>query len=253
VTEGAFFETAGVAKAFGGLVAVADLSMRIEQGGITCLVGPNGAGKTTIFNLIAGVLRPDQGRIIFKGRDITAWSTHAVARVGIARSFQDLRLFKGMSVLENVLVAIPGQADDRIWRSIVGVSPDARRDLRARAMSILESAQLDRIADVQVSSLSYAEQKLLTVARLIATGAELLLLDEPLSGLDEGSIDRVLIWIKMLVRSHGKTALLIEHNYDMVRAIADQVVFLDQGRVLYVGTADSVSEQSQLAEIYFGS
>jgi branched-chain amino acid transport system permease protein len=245
-------ETVGLVKAFGCLLAVSDLSFGVQRGGVTCLIGPNGAGKTTVFNLITGVFKPDRGKIRFDGRDITGWATHKVVLSGIARSFQDLRLFNGMTVLDNVLVAIPAQPDDRIWQSIVGARPAVRSRLRSQAMLILEGAGLGHLAHLHASSLTYSEQKLLTVARLIATGAQLLLLDEPLSGLDDESISRVLRWIKALVRSEGKTVLLIEHNFDMVRAVADEVVFLNEGRVLYIGSPESVSQRSDLAEIYFG-
>ncbi len=244
----------GVSKNFAGIQAVSGLSLALAPERITGLIGPNGAGKTTLFNLITGFHAVSSGRILYRGVDITGWPPYRIANRGIARSFQDLRLYTKMTVLENCLVAQPGQAGERL-RNVCFRPGHVRRqdrERRGRAMEHLAYVHLQEQADRRAEDLAYGEQKLLAIARLLATEADLLLLDEPTSGLDRGSLAEMVQVIKGLVRQ-GKTICVIEHNLDVVRAVSDWLVFMDQGRALASGEPETVLADRSLAEIYFGA
>ncbi len=243
-----------VSKNFAGIQAVSGLSLALAPQRITGLIGPNGAGKTTLFNLISGFHAVSSGRIVYRGTDITGWPPYRIANHGIARSFQDLRLYSKMTVLENCLVAQPGQAGEKI-RNVCfrpGWVRRQDRERRQRALAHLAYVHLEDQADRPAEDLAYGEQKLLAIARLLATEADLLLLDEPASGLDRGSLADMIQVIKGLV-AQGKTICVIEHNLDVVRAVSDWVLFLDQGRALASGEPETVLADRSLAEIYFGA
>ncbi|HEY5302109.1 MAG TPA: ABC transporter ATP-binding protein [Acetobacteraceae bacterium] len=243
----------GVAVNFGGLQALTDTSFVVEQGRITCLVGPNGAGKTTIFNVVTGFLRPAAGTVAFQGQPLVGLRPQAIVRAGIARTFQNLRLFVDLTALDNVVIALPSQFAEEplgaIFRPLHTARTQARR--RAEARAVLAEVGLAERADEVVRNLSYGEQKLLTVARVLATGAELLLLDEPASGLAAGALDRVMALLRTL-QAAGKTLLVVEHNTRVVQKIADEVLFLHQGRLLAQGSPEQIITDPKLAEIYFG-
>jgi branched-chain amino acid transport system ATP-binding protein len=248
-----YLQVEGLDHRFGGLRALNTCSFTIAQGGITCLVGPNGAGKTTIFNVITGFLRPNEGTVTFRGRSLNGLKPQAIVHAGIARTFQNLRLFTDLSALDNVMVGLPRQSGEEplaaIFRPLHTARAQARRREEARAT--LEHVGLaDRAGDL-VRNLSYGEQKLLTVARLLATGAELLLLDEPASGLSAGALEAVMALLRRL-QSEGKTLLVVEHNTRVVQQIADDVLFLHQGHLMAQGTPAAIINDPALAEIYFG-
>ena len=245
-------EGRGLAKSFGGIVAVRSFDIDLRSGIITGLIGPNGAGKTTAFNMLTGFLRPDAGTITFRGRSVAGLKPHEIVRAGMARSFQDLKLFTKMSVLENVLVSLPHQSGDSI--AAVFLQPGRiRREEEAnlhRAMEILRFVKLDAKAHELAENLSYAEEKLLVIARLLATGAEVLLFDEPLSGLDPNTLEEIFPIVRRLAEN-GKTVCIIEHNLDVIRGLCDTVVFLDEGKNIAAGTPDALINDPQLAERYF--
>jgi branched-chain amino acid transport system ATP-binding protein len=249
----AYLEVTGLDHSFGGLRALQDCSFTIEQGRITCLVGPNGAGKTTIFNAITGFLKPDVGNVTFRGRKLDGLRPQAIVRAGIARTFQNLRLFTDLTALDNVLIGIAGQCGEEplgaIFRPLHTGRAQARR--RQEAIATLDHVGLASRAHDVVRNLSYGEQKLLTVARVLATGAELLLLDEPASGLSAGALDAVMGLLRRL-RTEGKTLLVVEHNTRVVQQIADEVLFLHQGHLMAQGTPEQIISDPALAEIYFG-
>ncbi len=249
----AYLAVAGVAVSFGGLQALADTSFAIERGRITCLVGPNGAGKTTIFNVITGFLRPGAGSVTFQARALNGLRPQAIVRAGIARTFQNLRLFADLTALDNVAIALPSQFAEEplgaIFRPLHTARVQARRREEARAT--LAHVGLAERAREFVRNLSYGEQKLLTIARVLATGAELLLLDEPASGLAAGALDRVMALLRRL-QDEGKTLLVVEHNTRVVQRIADEMLFLHQGRLLAQGAPEAIIADPRLAEIYFG-
>jgi branched-chain amino acid transport system ATP-binding protein len=248
-----YLQAHGLDHHFGGLHALRDCTFEVAQGRITCLVGPNGAGKTTIFNAITGFLRPNEGHVSFRGRSLDGLRPQAIVQAGIARSFQNLRLFMELSALDNVMVALPRQFAEgplgAIFRPLH--TTKRQRQTREAAMRALEHVGLVDRAQETVRNLSYGEQKLLTVARLLATGAELLLLDEPASGLSAGALDSVMALLRRL-QSEGKTLLVVEHNTRVVQQIADEVLFLHQGHLMARGTPAQIMADPALAEIYFG-
>jgi branched-chain amino acid transport system permease protein len=247
-------EVVGLKKSFGGLVAVGGASFTIPQGKITALIGPNGAGKTTIFNMITGTLKPDEGRVLLQGVDITGESAVKVARRGLARSFQDVRICERMTVLDNVSIAVPNQPGEAL--SQLALRPfhtrTADKATRERAMECLALFGVADLAHLTAGELSYGDQKLVAIARLLATDCDVLLLDEPTSGVDPANVEGVMQGVSRL-RDLGRTVCLVEHSVHFVQRLADRAVFLDQGIVLAEGTVDELVNTPELADLYFGS
>ena len=243
-----------VSKSFGGIQALREFSMELPAGRISGLIGPNGAGKTTAFNLITGFLAPDSGRIWLRGREITRSRPHELAALGVSRSFQNLRLFHKMTVLDNVLVARPRQSGESLWHTVLRPLATDRETERNRgvALDILGFVGLRSRALELAENLSYAEEKLLALARMLAMEAELLLLDEPASGLDPQSVEKLFGMIRELVQ-RGKTVCIIEHNLDVIKDLTHRVVYLDEGRAFAEGTPAAVMNNPELAERYFGA
>lgn len=233
-------------KSFGGLKVTNDVSLALRAGIVTTLVGPNGAGKTTLFNLITGHLSPESGDVLWNGQSIIGKSHWQIARLGIARTFQDLRLFNHMTVEENVLTVM--EPASWLWQPGGTVARKARHD---RVTQILEATHLAGKARVRAIDLAYAERKFLSMARIMATDAKIWLLDEPASGLDRGSYEMFLELLRSEVRK-GVTVCIIEHNLDIVIGISDRIAFLDQGKLLADGDPKSVLNDPHLAAIYFG-
>ena len=253
VGQGPILEVKGISKSFGGLKAVDNFFMSLERNKITALVGPNGCGKTTAFNLVTGFLKPDNGQIYFQDKEITHVPPHRMPHSGIARSWQDVRVFQGMTVLDNLLIAGQNQSGESLlklffmpWR----VKKEEVANLRT-ALSYLERVGLLEKASEIASSLSFAEQKLLAVARLLTTGAEILLLDEPSSGVDPNWVEQFMGIIKDVAKS-GKTICIVEHNLEVVRGISDTVYFMAEGRKIAQGSAEELMADPKLGEIYFG-
>lgn len=240
----------GVTKRFGGTVAVDDLSCEIAPARLTALIGPNGAGKTTVVNLIAGRLRPDAGEVRYHGRPLPR-GAHRCARAGIGRLFQDVRVFAGLTALENVAAAVPGQRTEGVTAALLRPAQlvAERRATRATALAALARVGLDDRADSLGRALSYGQQKLVAIARLLAAGSRLLLLDEPASGLNPKMIEGLAGLLRGLV-ADGLTLLLIEHNMALVQQIADDVVLLEAGRCRLAGTVAEVWGSTALQEVY---
>ena len=246
-------EIKGLSKRFGGIRAADNVSLALERGKITALIGPNGAGKTTIFNLVTGFLKADEGAVYLSGRDISNLQPHQVSRLGLGRSFQEVRVFGGMTLLDNVLVAGAKQSGENLGALFFQPGKVAReeRENRERAMTYLRFVGLGDKGEELARDLSFAEQKLLVLASMLASGAEVLLIDELVSGIDPTSIDSVLTLIRRLA-SLGKTICIIEHNLDVVKGIADVAYFLANGQVMATGTPSELMADAKLAEIYFG-
>jgi branched-chain amino acid transport system permease protein len=243
-----------IAKHFGGLYAVDGVNMAFREHRITALIGPNGAGKTTIFNLVTGALKPDRGQVLFRGADITRKVPNEVATLGIARTFQDVRLFRGMTVLQNVALAGPGQSGENV-ASLALRPRHARRievETLARARHYLAVIGMTRQADERVGNLGYGEQKLVAIARLLATECEVLLLDEPTSGIDPSALDEMIALVLRL-RDLGRTVCIVEHSLFVVEQLADHVVFMEEGRVTAEGPIGEIKNQPRLIEVYFGT
>lgn len=233
----------GLAISFGGVKAVAGVSLALPAGAVTALVGPNGAGKTTIFNLITGNLRAEAGSAEVRGRSLLGLKPWQVARLGVARSFQDLRLFTHMTVRDNVLAATERGA--WFWQG-----GDARAR-HAAAEAALDATGLTALAAARAVDLAYAERKFLSMARILAAGADIWLLDEPASGLDLSSRQRFGALLRE-ARARGVAICLIEHNLDVVADLADRIAFLDRGVVLAEGAPKDIMHDPKLAAIYFG-
>jgi ABC-type branched-subunit amino acid transport system ATPase component len=239
-----------VSLAFDGLLAVNRLSLEIFSGDIAALVGPNGAGKTSWFNVVNGLLRPSHGSVFFKGKEITNWSGDRVARLGIARTFQDLRLARGLSVFDNVLLARPFQQGETLLGALVRCWAWARQEENAKvaARNLLQTVGLEEMASSMAQDLSYGQQKLLALACCLSTQAGLLLLDEPFSGIHPELVSRLIQLLDRLA-SEGKTILFIEHNLEAVKKVARRVIVLDRGSKVADG-GPGVLERPEVLDIY---
>ena len=242
-----------VSRHFDGLTAVADLSFDVIQGQIKAVIGPNGAGKSTLFNMIAGVTRPSSGQIWFDGKRIDQAPTFKRARGGIARTFQNLQIFREMSVLENVMVGRHMRGSAGVMSAILhGPSLRAEeRAIAAAAMALLERFGLADKAALQAGALSFGQMKILELARALACEPRLLLLDEPAAGLPHAEADRMAETIASLNRA-GMTVLLVEHNMRMVMALSHDILVLNNGRRIAEGTADEVSRHPDVLAAYLG-
>ncbi len=252
--EKKILELKGVSKDFGGIRAVDKVSFGLEDGKITCLIGPNGAGKTTLFNLISGFLAPDEGEILFHSRRITGKPPYAIVRLGVARSFQNLRVFGRLTALENVTLAGPNQAGEKILHALFDIRSRCRekeRQNQDKALSLLRFVGLADKASQLAGGLAYPEQKLLILARVLAAEPELILLDEPAAGLDPLSLKQFLELIRTLIQE-GKTICIVEHNLDVVRDLSDHCIFLSQGRIVLEGSVSQIEANRELAGLYFG-
>jgi ABC-type branched-subunit amino acid transport system ATPase component len=240
-----------LSKSFDGTVALDGFSADVREREIVGLVGPNGAGKTTLFNVVTGFLRPDGGDVTYKGEALAGKPPYRVARRGVARTFQELRLIYRMTVLENVLLAFPAQAGESAAAAFARWLEVGRRQRRNReeALALLEYVGLTEKAGELADELSYGQQKLLSLACCLATGGELLLLDEPVAGVAPGMVDRILALIRDL-RGRGKTVVFIEHNFAAVTEVCDRVIFMDEGRLVAEGTPAEIRNNADVIESY---
>lgn len=243
----------GVSKAFGGLTAVDQVSFVVAAGSIHGLVGPNGAGKTTVLNMISGVSGPTQGRITLNEREIGGRPMHVLAADGVGRTFQNLALFQDMSVLENVLAGLHLKAKSTLAASMLR-TPFVKKEeagLRERALALLQFVGLGEVADRPASTLPQGHQRLLEIARALAIGPGLLLLDEPAAGLNGSEVDGLIALIRR-IKAAGITVLLIEHHMQLVMAVCDSVTVLDFGKLIAQGTPDEVRRDPVVLEAYLG-
>jgi branched-chain amino acid transport system ATP-binding protein len=244
----------GVSKQFGGLQALQDVGMTIPRGVIYGLIGPNGAGKTTFFNVITGLYQADAGRFFLEGRPYSPRAPHEVARAGIARTFQNIRLFGEMTALENVMVGRHVRTRTGVLGAVLR-TPGARREeaaIRSRALELLEYVGVARYAHARARTLSYGDQRRLEIARALATEPKLLALDEPAAGMNatekqnlRGLLDHI--------RNDGHTILLIEHDVKLVMGLCNQVTVLDYGKVIAQGTPAVVQKDAAVIEAYLGN
>lgn len=243
-----------VSIAFGGLTAVDGVTLSLRPGAITGLVGPNGAGKTTLFNILSGLLSPDSGSVHFGAADITRNSLDARARDGIVRSFQEMRLFDGMTAKENILLGMTPLTDERVLplqRNALN-RRRAERDRQREADDLLRYLGIGHQADALAGDLSYAEQKLLMMGRLLATDADCYLLDEPMSGLDADGRQRIMQLLQDTV-ARGATICLVEHSLDVIRTVCSWVAFLGDGALVKEGPTEEITNDRELVAMYFGN
>ncbi len=250
-------ELNGVSKSFGGLAAVDGVDLRADQGEILSVIGPNGAGKTTLFNIVTGFYSLDSGTITFDGHNIAGLRPNAVTRLGIARTFQAVRLFPNMTVLENVMV---GQ-HSRTKAGVTGAIFRGRKTVREEVHIVERAKEVlaffgDRLPehrhDDLAGSLAYADRRRLEIARAMATDPKLLLLDEPTAGMNKGEKDEIIRLIARLRDERGYSIILIEHDMPVVKGVSDRVIALDFGRKIAEGTYDEVSRNERVVEAYLG-
>jgi branched-chain amino acid transport system ATP-binding protein len=238
---------------FEALRALSNVSFSVEEGSITSLVGPNGAGKTTVFNVISGLIRPSAGKIRFEGRRIDRLEPHEVARAGIGRTFQDPRVFKGMSVLGNAMVGARLRASRPLYALLRDrTTREEWKNAHERACQLLADLGLGERLGEDVESLSFPEQRFLSLARTLCSEPKVLLLDEPTVGLDRRAIAWFIRRLRELIARTGITVLLIEHNMDVVMGISDQVHLMVQGEVVASGTTADIRKHEKMIEAYLG-
>ena len=240
-----------IKKAFGDNEVLKDVNFSLERGKVYVLMGTNGSGKTTLFNIITGFLKADAGEVKLRDRNITNQEPHIINQMGIGRTFQDLRLIEGLSVIENVMLAFPGQEGEKWWKVLF---PNKRvRNEQAKnkqkAEEILKTCFIDDVARARAGEISYGQQKLLTLACCIANNAELFLLDEVVAGVNP-RYRELLVTIIREWQQDGKTFLIIEHNSDFIKAVSDQILFLNEGRVRKYTSYDQLRDDAYVQEAF---
>ena len=247
-------EMQNVEKHFGGVHAIDNFSVKIEHGKIHGLIGPNGAGKTTIFNNITGIYAPNAGKILFMGQDITGSSPHRVAQLGIGRTFQNIRLFSNLSVMENVIIASNMDATYNMPQALLHTKKYKEREqhLQDKAMGLLEIVGLQDKADERANSLPYGHQRKLEIARAMALEPKLLLLDEPAAGMNADESLELVDFVREIRDRFDITILMIEHHMDVVTNLCDYCTVLNFGKTLAVGTPAEVKSDPEVIRAYLG-
>jgi branched-chain amino acid transport system ATP-binding protein len=251
---GILLEASNLSKVFGGLVAVNDVTFRVPHRGIVSLIGPNGAGKTTFFNCMTGLYRPTTGRVMFDGKDITAKRPDLVTRAGVARTFQNIKLFRTMTALENVQVGMHARLRSRVTGMVLR-TPYVRREereARERARELLRFVGLKR-HDELAMSLPYGDQRRLEIARALGSDPKLLLLDEPTAGMNPQESEELRKLMETLRSERGISVLLIEHDMKVVMNVSDHITVLDHGEKIAEGSPKEVRENPRVVEAYLGS
>ncbi len=250
-------ELRGLSKAFGGLQVIQNLDITVGTGEIVSVIGPNGAGKTTLFNIISGIYQPDSGEILLDGDSILGCSPEAIANLGIARTFQTLRVFLNMTVRENVMAATYGATRTRLWQSVFRTPAARKEELEVVAIAEEKLGFFgDRLMgyrwDQPAYSLSYANRRRLEIARATATNPRLLMLDEPAAGMNPAETHEITELIARLREDAGYSILVIEHDMHVVEGISDRVIALDQGEKIAEGTFEEVATDAKVIEAYLG-
>ncbi len=253
MTAPVLLDVRGISKRFGGVHAVKDVSFQVRQGTVKALIGPNGAGKTTLFNLVSGVFAPDAGTVLFRGEPIQGRPPHRVAALGLSRTFQHIRLFAGMTALENVMVGRHPRARAGFVAGMLHLPWTWReeRAVEARAREALDFAGVPELADVEATSLSYGQQRAVELARALASEPALLLLDEPAAGLNM----RETVELAKLVgriRDRGITVLVVEHDMGLVMNVSDEVVVLSYGEKIADAEPRAVQKHPEVIRVYLG-
>jgi branched-chain amino acid transport system ATP-binding protein len=243
----AILATDGLTKNFGGLRAVDSVSLQFEEGKLTSVIGPNGAGKTTFFNLLTGLIKPESGKIIFKGEDITKLPIHGIVRKGISRSFQIINLFNEMTLFENVWLGVQAQQGHG---TELFADSDGFRSIQDETFRVIKETGLTGKEETPVKLLSYGDRRILEITLSLTAKPSLLLLDEPTSGLVSDDRKRISKFMKEL--SSRLTLVVVEHDMDIVLSISDHIVVMHQGKILAQGTPDEIRRSDKVQEAYLG-
>ncbi len=246
-------EVRGLTKRFGGLTAVDDITFDITDGEVVGLIGPNGAGKTTVFNLVTGFASPTKGKVVFNGRDLAGLKPYQVAEAGLARTFQMSNIFPRLSVLQNVVAAGHLVADINFWESLLHTPSGRRKGTRVLGLAeeILSFVGLNDLKDCQADTLSHGHKRVLGIAIALAAQPKLLLLDEPLSGMNAQEVDQTVVLIRKIWES-GTTILLIEHNMRAAMGLCERIVVLEMGRKIAEGPPEAILSNQRVIEAYLG-
>ncbi|MEN6350166.1 MAG: ABC transporter ATP-binding protein [Syntrophomonas sp.] len=244
-----------ISMEFGGLRAVSELSLEINPGEIVGLIGPNGAGKTTVFNMITGVYRPTYGNIFFQGRDITGMKADQITARGIARTFQNIRLFDSMTVLENVMISKHVRLNANVVEAVFSLPrySKARKKHYEECMELLQKVQLDDVVNEPATSLPYGKQRRLEIVRALATEPRLLLLDEPAAGMNPAESLELMDFIARIRDDFKLTVLMIEHHMEVVMGICERIYVLDYGITLAKGSPEEIQNDEKVIEAYLGA
>ncbi|HIY38597.1 MAG TPA: ABC transporter ATP-binding protein [Candidatus Agathobaculum merdigallinarum] len=250
----AMLEVTSLGISFGGLRAVDELSMKIEKGGLVGLIGPNGAGKTTVFNMLTGVYRPTDGGIRLDGQNLIGKKPNEICKMGVARTFQNIRLFSNLSVLDNVKTGLHNEITYSLMESLLhlGSYRKKERAMDEKAMELLEVFGLESVSDYKAANLPYGKQRKLEIARALATDPKLLLLDEPAAGMNPNETGELMETIELVRKKFGVTVLLIEHDMKLVSGICEYLYVLNFGRLLAEGIPGEVLKNPEVVTAYLG-
>jgi ABC-type branched-subunit amino acid transport system ATPase component len=241
------FQISGLTKRFGALAAINDVTVDIEHGGIMSIIGPNGAGKTTLFNLLTGFIKPNKGKILYKGTDVTGLKPYQIIKHGISRSFQVVSLFEEMTVLDNVIV---GTQRNLGYMNRLFARYDRQAEVRDKAMEILDRVGMAQMADLPAASIPHGDRKILDLSMALTTKPETLLFDEPMAGLSKAERVRITSVIKNLSQTHK--VILVEHDMDLVFSISEVILVLHHGEVLAYGEPKTIAENEEVQSAYLG-